>query len=183
MPITTNVQPDTIIADIGSGEDGGIIPIWTKNMIPRGCTIDAFDLNIEPGSFEIDGTICNHFKEDVEYLYHHDDLKGKYDMVVADNIFEHVENAHMFSMTLNHVLKKDGLIHIAIPVASNITDIMYRLLHPNDGGTHFQRFERDSFVEMFSAYGFELEQAEILPDNWSWLEEEYNVRELLHTHR
>ena len=177
MAIRFTTKPNTRIADIGSGKDGGVVDTW-KGMMPKGCAIDAYDLNIEPKSFVQHGTSCNFYRTNVEFLYYRDDLESQYDVVIADDIFEHVENAHMFSMTLNHIVKKGGLVHVAIPSASNFTDIIYRLIHSGDGGTHFQRFVRDSFVELFSSYGFLLEEEEVLPDNWLWLERAYDVKAL-----
>lgn len=142
------IEDNFRIADLGSGPCGAF---WWSQL-PKGCSINAFDLYNEPqNTFDY----VSFSKKDVTKLHEARKLKGKFHLVVADHIFEHVKAPSGLASSIFHILQPNGYLHVGIPDASNFTDRFYRLIHP-DGGGHIQQFTRDSFLKFITAYGFEL---------------------------
>lgn len=161
------VQEGWHIADLGCGAKGSE---W-YHKLPENCVIDGYDLFFPP-NHQLNN--FNFFQEDVTKLYNISELKNKYDLVVADNIFEHVKEPEELAYSINHILKMGGLTHIGIPDSTNITDKLYRLIHP-DGGGHIQQFTRGSFISLMNRNGFDLVNMREWPDDWTWLSDNFSL--------
>jgi len=96
-----------------------------------------------------------------------------FDLVVADHVFEHVENPAKLARGVYKSLKKGGMIHIGIPHADNFTDRFYHLIHP-EGGGHISSLTKESMIKIMEDAGFKLIKYADWPDDWGWLERLYD---------
>jgi hypothetical protein len=162
------IRPGFKIADLGCGPEGSV---WWSDL-PTGCAVDAFDLRNVP---KLSSENIHFYKKDVTKLYKIIELQGRYDLVVADHVFEHVIKPDNLAASASHILKKQGFLHVGIPDATNFTDRFYRLIH-RDGGGHVSQFSKESFIELMSKFGFELIESRPWPDDWRWLEKCYSLK-------
>lgn len=161
-----SLNPDIIVGDFGSGPNGAI---WW-NMVP-GMRIDAFDLLFSPTS---DNEAIAIHQLDLTKMHTMVEFEARYDLIVADHIFEHVDSPRDLAKSIAHALKPDGLVHVGIPDATNFTDRFYRLIHPNGGG-HIAQFTRDSMIALMEECGFSLLSVRPWYDDWLWFEKLYDL--------
>ena len=95
-----------------------------------------------------------------------DQFKNKYDLLVADHIFEHVEDMNGMMETIDWISKPKSVVHVGIPVANNFTDTFYRLIHRYNSGGHLQRFVYEDIIKMMDRIGLKLVTSEIWEDDW-----------------
>jgi predicted SAM-dependent methyltransferase len=157
------------IADLGSGLSGA----WWWNSVKDNSTIDAFDLYNDTTQDTEDKKF---YKLDVTKLKGNSSLKGKYDLIVADHIFEHVSNLNGLLESIKWISKSGTIIHIGIPDSSNFTDILYRLIHRFKSGGHIQKLTDKGIIKLMNSIGFELVSSEIWEDNWVWLEKLFSLK-------
>ena len=101
--------------------------------------------------------------------------RDKFDLVVADHIFEHVVRPLDLAQGLALVTKKDGYAHVAIPHPNNFTEKFYHLIHP-EGGGHIVKITKQEMIDLITGVGFELIEYADIPDSWTWLEKLYDWR-------
>lgn len=159
------------IADLGCGPEGAF---WWDELPPK-CIVEAYDLFNTPNKCTRGSIHTIFFQKDVTKLYCEKALQEKYNLVVADHIFEHVNDPEALAASIAHILKPQGYLHVGIPDANNFTDRFYRLIHP-DGGGHIQQFTRQSFLSLIEKFGFQLHEIKPWPDDWGWLEKLYNLK-------
>ncbi len=99
-------------------------------------------------------------------------LQKKFDLIVADHIFEHVAKPELLAKGINNVSQMDAIVHIGIPDPLNFTDIFYHLIHP-DGGGHISFIKKEEMIRIMVNNGFELLEFKNWHDDWRWLEEHY----------
>lgn len=133
----------------------------TKNY--KYLKMDAMKLGDEEGILK---KIQNKFKIG-------DNIFNTFDLVVANHVFEHVENPEKLAKGVSNALKSGGRAFISIPDPENFTDIFYHLIHP-DGGGHVSLIKKERMIEMMKNNGFELESYNDIPDDWLWLETLYD---------
>ncbi len=164
------VKPGTRIANLGCGSE----KIYWYFQLPSGCFIDGYDLNISIENFSHNNSEYSFLESDVTKLHYRPELKGLYDIVVADNIYEHIPDPDEFTDSIKHILKPDGLIHIGIPDSTNFTDRFFRLIH-KDGGGHIQRYTKESFTDLLLKHDLHLLKIKNWKEDWSWLEEHFSL--------
>lgn len=160
------LQDVQYIADLGSGRMGSY---WWQ-LMPSHVCLDAFDLYHKTTKNQKN---IKFFKKDATKLANKKAFAHKYDLIVADHIFEHVVDPKALAISINYICKPNGIVHIGIPDATNFTDMFYRLIHPDSGG-HIQQFDKQSMIELMENNGFKLLDAKIWPDDWRWLDVSYN---------
>lgn len=173
LSFVKHVKDGYKIGDIGCGPNGAI---WWDQI--SNCSINAFDLYFKPPSFERGGNKITFSKTDVSKPDNLSQYLNSFDVVVADHIFEHVSDPYGLAYGCNKILKKDGLLHVGIPVGDNFTDIFYRLAH-SDGGGHIVKYTKDEFLELMTQHGFKLVEESVWADDWSWFDELYSKEETL----
>lgn len=101
------------IGDFGSGPIGA--PWWDKTT----AYIDAFDMYHTP---EKQREHVNFHQFDLTALHSLPEFKHRYDLIVADHIFEHVASPANLAKSAAHALKPNGLLMWAslTPVISPI---------------------------------------------------------------
>lgn len=157
------------IANLGCGSR----EVKWYTHLPSNCIIDGYDVSVPGKYFIINNSKFNFYKKDYTRLFKLEDLKEKYDLVVADNIYGQVKNVDELTMSIKHILKPDGFVHIGIADSSNFTDCFYRLVHP-DGGGHNQDFTKETMIELMNKYGFAPYKIKEWPEDWMWLETSFD---------
>lgn len=156
------------IIDLGSGPSGA--HWWDK--IHRGAHITAIDLHFKPAVIP---SYVTFLKGDVCALKDRPDMADKFDLAVADHIFEHVADPGALARSIHHVLRPGGYVHVGIPDATNFTDRFYRLIMRNGGG-HIAQFTRDSMIRLMEQQGFSLIECFPWPDDYAWFEFLYDLK-------
>lgn len=142
--------------------------LWYRHL-PSNCIIDGYDNKIPNEGYELNNSVFNFFKKDFTRLYKLDNLKEKYDLVIADNVYSSKKNTDELTLSIKHILKPDGFIHIGIPDSGNFTDCFYRLVYP-DGGGHIQDFTKETMIELMKKNGFSPYKVSEWKEDWMWLE-------------
>lgn len=138
------------------------------------------DLNIDCYDKYADNNFKNFYKRDILKLHEDNKLLKRYDLCIANHIFEHVNNVSDMFKTLHHILKPKGVLYCSIPDGDGITDIIYRLIHYYDAGGHINKWNKDEFIQLMADNNFELIAFDTWADDFSWLDKcydlEYNKR-------
>ena len=99
--------------------------------------------------------------------------KEKFDLVVADHVFEHVSDPHRLAKGLSIVTRKEGHVHIGIPDPLNFTERFFHLIHP-EGGGHISKITKNEMIQMMNESGFSLQEYQDWIDDWQWLKKLYD---------
>ena len=101
------------------------------SVLDIGCSYGEFLAHFGPGSC---GLTLGH--DHVEYAKRHDlnvkygnieegDLSiGRFDVIFANNIFEHLNSPHKFLITIKKYLKDDGILILGVPCIPRIRSLM-----------------------------------------------------------
>jgi SAM-dependent methyltransferase len=154
------------IVDLGCGPHGG--PWWGRAGHAQILAVDLLftpdpcppNVEFRPG--------------DVSDLHLDESLHGRFDLAVADHIFEHVEDVDGLARSCAALLRSGGTLHVGIPDATGFTDRFYRLIHRNGGG-HIQQLTRESMLRALVDAGFALRRIAPWPDDWRWLDSLYDL--------
>ena len=168
--ILKSLKPNQTIADLGSG----LTRIWWHEEIKEGSTIAAFDVVYGESETPFKGKNfekTTYYPKDISKLTNEEFLKERYDLIIAHNILEHVNDLNGAIKSINWISKKESRLHILVPNAEQPTDIFYRLIHKNSGG-HIQKFKKDEIINLMA--GWELIKTVKWFDDWSWFEKLYD---------
>ncbi len=176
------------IFDVGSGPTGsywwkyvdkdaeivGIDSMFFPKKLPKNVKIYRMDANKLVdinNNFETERykTLLKRFaKEKVDWV-------GKFDMVVANHVLEHVESPKSVIKGIFNLLKKGGIVYVGFPESTNFTDTFYHLIHP-EGGGHIQKLTKDSVYKLFRKNKFDLIACNVWPDDWLWFQKLYDYK-------
>lgn len=162
------LKDNQVIADLGSGLQGGF---WWSS-VKQGSTIDAFDLYND--TTESKDHITFH-KLDVTKIFERREFHEKFDLIVADHIFEHVHSVEDLARSMNWIAKPGALAHVGLPMADNFPDIFYRLIHRFDSGGYVQKLKYDDVIDVMTNAGFSLVKAEPWEEDWLWFEKLFDL--------
>jgi SAM-dependent methyltransferase len=166
-----------LVADFGCGVAGSFD--WGK--IFKEGRVHGFDL-VAPVAGEKTPPNMKRQIGDVCDLYVREELKGQFDMIFCEHVYEHVENPRELTASIYHCLRDRGYLHVSIPDSNNFTDRFYHLIFPSGGG-HIQQYAHDEFIAGFIEFGFEKIGEGIMGDNWSWFENAYSIIKTTHDAR
>jgi len=177
------------IFDIGTGPNGSCW--WTSiNSLNH---ITGIDLYFFPKKIPKNVSI---FKYDASFLYRlksgeilpeyinfpfkkfrqrQIDWQHQFDLVVANHVFEHVADFPNLVKGIDKIIQPDGIVYATFPESTNFTDIFYHLIHP-EGGGHLQKLRRQKVINTFKKYNFKLLSCCPIPDDWLWLETQYDYK-------
>lgn len=172
------------ILDIGCGPNGSG---WYPS-VPDESGITALDLFFAPtikdnkfSLYKLDAVELDKFNVPSEIIEVKDgreikrkvDWKEKFDLVVADHIFEHVSDPERLAKGISAVTQKGGYVHIGIPDPLNFTERFYHLIHP-EGGGHISKITKEEMIRMMTHNGFVLQAYKDWADDWQWLKKLYD---------
>jgi len=175
------------ILEIGCGAK----PVWWYKLVTANQFLTAIDiynrkmLKMKNYTFVIlDAISLNQFNNTVKLTIYQNrrkqeeivDWRKKFDLVIADHVFEHVNKPEKLAKGLSIVTKKDSYVHIGIPDPLNFTERFYHLIHP-EGGGHISKITKRKMIGMMKNNGFSLVKYQDWPDDWQWLKKLYNWKE------
>jgi 2-polyprenyl-3-methyl-5-hydroxy-6-metoxy-1,4-benzoquinol methylase len=149
------LKPGTEILDFGCGQGA-----FSQRLADAGMIVDSCDINTE----QIKATVRNKIKLDLNKPHITDSITGKYDMVIAMEIIEHLQNPWKYIEDCLSILKENGIIVLSTP---NISSFASRLRFFMKGSLiAFEKPDLDhghitplSFIQlenMFAAYKLEI---------------------------
>lgn len=77
-------------------------------------------------------------------------LLNKFDIVFSGETIEHIKNDQRVIEGFYAVLKKNGICAVSVPAHMNLWDIN------DDFSSHFKRYEKKSFIQIFKNAGFSI---------------------------
>ncbi len=157
------INPNIKIADLGCGK----LPQYFYN---DSLNIDSYDLYQDNVGFK------NFKKEDILRLHEYPELKGLYNLIVVNHVFEHVGNLVDLFKTIKHIIKPHGLVYCSIPDGYNFTDIFYRLIHKFNSGGHINKFSRIGFTNLMADNGFKEIKWSNWEDDFSWFDKCFDLK-------
>ncbi|HKY30582.1 MAG TPA: class I SAM-dependent methyltransferase [Pyrinomonadaceae bacterium] len=113
------------VLDLGAGEGA-----FTQRLLDAGFEVSAAEL--EPGRFRLDAP-CQNLNLNLDF---HDKWEGRFDLVVAIEILEHLHDPRHFIRNCLNTLTRGGLLLVTSP---NVESWLSRIRFLRDG--HFLWFE------------------------------------------
>jgi 2-polyprenyl-3-methyl-5-hydroxy-6-metoxy-1,4-benzoquinol methylase len=104
------LQRDLEVLDFGCGQGA-----FSQRLIDAGMTVDGCDLNVD----QIKAGVRNRFELDLNNQSVSDSIQVRYDMIVAMEIIEHLQNPWKYLSDCITILKDGGLIVLSTPNISN----------------------------------------------------------------
>ncbi|KUO39430.1 MAG: hypothetical protein AVW05_01555 [Hadesarchaea archaeon DG-33] len=94
---------------------------------------------------------------------------GKFDVIVAGQIIEHLDNLGIFLENMKKHLSDDGILIITTDNAHGAMFIKdYLLKRPNINPQHCMFFSRETITELLSRHDFEILEFCYYDDAWKW---------------
>lgn len=174
------------ILDIGVGPNGSA---WW-NDIDKDAQIIGIDVNFFPKInnnnikiFKFDSMNLSNLKfysraslfNEGKFKTQRVDWIKKFDLIVANHVIEHVISPKKLVKGINRVIKKNGIVYLGFPEATNFTDIFYHLIH-SEGGGHIQKLTKNDVIDLFKENNFNLSSCRIWPDDWLWFEKLFDYK-------
>ena len=127
----------------------------TKSVLDIGCSYGEFLSHFGPGSVGVTlapeeimyararGLLVK--EGNIEDMAFVSSVTEKFDVVFANNIFEHLYSPHSFLIEVKKLLKEDGLLILGVPCVPKIT-VLLRLkkFHGSLASQHINFFTRDT---------------------------------------
>ena len=156
------------ILDVGCGPSGGH---WWPS-VRQNARVTAIDkfwvIKSLPPNF-------SYHKIAAEKIIKQAKWADSFDLIVADHLFEHVEDPVLVAKGCYYGAKSGGKVHVGIPDATFFTDRFYRLIHP-EGGGHIQQLTLKSMCQIMEDAGFKTSVYEPWADDWLWLKKLYDFK-------
>lgn len=105
-------KPGMEILDFGCGQGA-----FSQRLVDAGMTVDVCDIDTD----QVKATVRNKFRLDLNNPTIIDSIPGKYDMVIAMEIIEHLQNPWKYLTDCQSILKPEGIIVLSTPNISNFT--------------------------------------------------------------
>ncbi|HEX2920282.1 MAG TPA: class I SAM-dependent methyltransferase [Bacteroidales bacterium] len=103
------IKPGMRALDFGCGQGA-----FSQRLVDAGLSVDVCDLNTE----QIKANVKNRYKIDLN-MGVQDNIPGRYDLIVALEIIEHLHNPWMYLEDCRSLLSEGGLIILSTPNISN----------------------------------------------------------------
>ncbi len=160
-------QAPRLILDAGCGPQGSY---WWP-AVPATTQVVAVDLYHRPPTFPPN---VEFIAMDLMTAGERPEWAGRFDLIVADHLLEHLPDPRAAAGVLAWLLAPDGALHVGFPDATFFTDRFYRLIHPTGGG-HIARLTRASALDAMAEVGLEAVLIEPWEDDWTWLTDAYSL--------
>lgn len=148
-------EPLQRVLEIGGGDFGTILTLRQKR------NFETWGLDIREPNATLDHVIVGSITAD--------DVKARlpdqsFDLVIANDVIEHVENTNIFVQVVSDALKNGGHLALSVPNIRQIRTFFHiavRGTFPRtDAGlfdrTHVRWFCKQDILELFTAAGFEI---------------------------
>ncbi len=98
------------------------------------------------------------------------DLGEKFDVIIAGQVIEHLDNPGIFLENMKKHLSESGVFIITTDNAHGAMFIKdYLIKRPNINPQHCMFFSRETFKELLDRHEFEIEEFYYYDDAWKWL--------------
>ena len=161
--LSLNVNQSLKILEIGSGNGFFIEECEKSNIDITGSEADEEQYNLLAKNFS------NIIKITLPIKNFNNELSNKFDVVVFNDVFEHLENLDLILIQLKSILKTNGQIVINLPSSdgliykfSNIlnkigfTNFYDRLWQKNLASPHLSYFNNSNLKMLFNKHGYNL---------------------------
>ena len=161
--LSLNVNQSLKILEIGSGNGFFIEECEKSNIDITGSESDEEQYNLLAKNFS------NIIKITLPIKNFNNELSNKFDVVVFNDVFEHLENLDLILIQLKSILKTNGQIVINLPSSdgliykfSNIlnkigfTNFYDRLWQKNLASPHLSYFNNSNLKMLFNKHGYNL---------------------------
>jgi len=161
--LSLNVNQSLKILEIGSGNGFFIEECEKSNIDITGSEADEEQYNLLAKNFS------NIIKIALPIKNFNNELSNKFDVVVFNDVFEHLENLDLILIQLKSILKTNGQIVINLPSSdgliykfSNIlnkigfTNFYDRLWQKNLASPHLSYFNNSNLKMLFNKHGYNL---------------------------
>ena len=161
--LSLNVNQDLKILEIGSGNGFFIEECKRSNIIITGSEADEEQYNLLTKKFS------NIIKIALPIKDLNDELSNKFDVVVFNDVFEHLENLDLIIIQLKSILKTKGQIVINLPSSDGLiykfSNFLYkigiknfydRLWQKNLASPHLSYFNNSNLKLLFAKHGYDL---------------------------
>ena len=153
------IKPDArTFLDIGCGIGATVLQAKSFNLEAEGVEPNHFAVDYAKEKFAVD-LKCNYFQES---LY-----DRKFDLIICDQVLEHLENPQQLFKAAISSLNRPGLIYISVPFRKDpIRQIVYTAF-PNLPGTLF--FDNDVHITHFSHRSMKLWAEKFNADDYEFI--------------
>ncbi len=150
------------VIDIGSADGSHLIQI--KNLL--GKKVDLYALDIYDGNRKLFA------KNNIKFLngrLEDLDINKKFDLIICNQVIEHVENIELFIESIEKISKKSSVIIIETP---NIDSLDKKLFGKYWGGfhapQHFNLFNASIIKKSLSTDKLYVKDIQYIPSTWNW---------------
>lgn len=159
------------IFDVGVGPNGS--DWWRK--IDKDAAIIGIDWFFFPQNLPSNVTVTKFDASNLNQINSKHPWFHRFDLIVARHILEHVDDPESTIAGIAKLSQKNAIIYAGFPDYRNFTDIFYHLVHP-EGGGHIQLLTDKIVKKMFIKHGFKLLECNIWPEDWLWLQQQFDYR-------
>jgi len=139
-----------------------------KSVLDLGCSYGEFLVNF--GESSVGVTITNTEVEygkskglDIRYGNIESDsfeLKETFDVIFANNLFEHLYSPHSFLCKIKQYLKPDGILILGVPCIPKIVSLLkLKKFRGSLAGAHINFFTRDTLIKTVEKGGWDVRLA------------------------
>jgi 2-polyprenyl-3-methyl-5-hydroxy-6-metoxy-1,4-benzoquinol methylase len=110
-------------------------------------------IDVSPVAFELAGKLVSKAKLKVADIEKHE-IAGRYDVILAFDVLEHLKNPESAMLELKKALKKDGTFIFSVPNNQGIYGAAATLIMNIFDRTHISTFKREKWLAILNGLGF-----------------------------
>lgn len=170
-----NDKPVKTILEIGSGP--GVISELIQNSVQREIEYHLIDKPYAKSAFESSKRKGTFFIKDISNGLDVSGLNSNYDMVICNDVLEHVFNPSQILQKIYNLLSSDGMFFISVPNWRMGHQFIYRGLFDYDNFIYFMKIHKFEAISVYPSplqtpdypkLNSEDEMEEELRRSWNW---------------
>lgn len=137
------------VLDIGCGYGGVCIAAAKRGASVRGIEVGEaelkyFRLNLEDNGVENDVNITFGDADDMDFM----ESLGQFDLVICDNVLEHVPDSHRLLYTISRAMAPDSRCYVTVPNFQSLGQVLSECHNREFGLSLLNRFEAQELYEV-----------------------------------
>lgn len=142
------------VLDIGCGYGGVCISAAKRGAVARGIEVGPselkyFHLNLQDHGVEEVVDISYGDADDIDFMA----SLGKYDLVVCDNVLEHVPDSHRLIYTIAEAMGENSRCYVTVPNYQSLGQVLIECHNREFGLSLLNRFDAQELFEVRGHYG------------------------------
>ncbi|WP_292054532.1 class I SAM-dependent methyltransferase [Brevundimonas sp. UBA5866] len=142
------------VLDIGCGYGGVCISAAKHGAFARGIEVGSselehFQLNLEDNGVKDVVNITFGDADDIEFMA----SLGKYDLVICDNVLEHVPDSHRLIYTIAEAMNEQSRCYVTVPNYLSLGQVLMECHNREFGLSLLNRFDAQELYEARGHYG------------------------------